>query len=98
MGYENRDCNGAKQTGFMLPQATIRRAARCSTAKAFLRPIKDRPNLDIALGAQAMRVLIDPVSKVAKGVKFRREGSVYNVLADREVILSAGALNTPQVL
>jgi len=97
MGYENRDCNGAKQTGFMLPQATIRRAARCSTAKAFLRPIKDRPNLDIALGAQAMRVLIDPVSKQARGVKFRREGSVYTVLADREVIVSAGALNTPQI-
>ena len=60
-----------------------------------------------------MRVLIDPVSKQARGVKFRqgglvdthsphivfprREGSVYTVLADREVIMSAGALNTPQV-
>ena len=40
MGYENRDCNGARQTGFMLPQGTIRRASRCSTAKAFLRPIR----------------------------------------------------------
>ena len=36
LGYENRDCNGARQTGFMLPQANMRRGARCSTAKAFL--------------------------------------------------------------
>ena len=42
MGYENRDCNGEFQTGFMIPQGTIRRGSRCSTSKAFLRPVRNR--------------------------------------------------------
>ena len=46
---------------------------------------------------QVMRVLVDPVSKTASGVKFRKDGKVYRVFAKKEVILSAGALNTPQV-
>ena len=49
MGYDNRDCNGEFQTGFMIPQGTIRRGSRCSSAKAFLRPIRRRPNLHIAM-------------------------------------------------
>ena len=44
-----------------------------------------------------MRVLIDPVTLAAKGVKYRRGGRTFTVLATREVVLSAGALNTPQV-
>ena len=44
----------------MLSQLTVRRGSRCSTAKAFLRPVRLRPNLHIALRAQALRVLIDP--------------------------------------
>ena len=98
MGYENRDCNGARQTGFMLPQATIRRASRCSTAKAFLRPARNRKNLDIITEAHVMKVLIDKDTKQAYGVKFSRLGKMYKVLAGREVILSAGALNSPQLL
>lgn len=98
MGYENRDCNGETQTGFMLPQATIRRASRCSTAKAFLRPIRERKNLNIALRSHVMKILIDPDSKRAYGVKYWRDGAVYNVYAKKEVILSAGALNSPQIL
>ena len=98
MGYENRDCNGARQTGFMLPQATLRRGSRCSTAKAFLRPARDRDNLDIATGAHVMKILIDPDTRQAQGVKFRRQGKVYKVYSKKEVILSAGALNSPQVL
>ena len=98
IGYENRDCNGARQTGFMLPQATLRRGSRCSTAKAFLRPTRNRDNLDIATGAHVMKVLIDPDTRQAHGVKFRRHGKIYKVYSRKEVIVSAGALNSPQVL
>lgn len=56
LGYENRDINGANQTGFMLAQGTIRRGSRCSTGKAFIRPIKHRKNLHVALKAHVTKV------------------------------------------
>eukprot|EP00090_Calanus_glacialis_P024475 TRINITY_DN3801_c0_g1_i1.p1 TRINITY_DN3801_c0_g1~~TRINITY_DN3801_c0_g1_i1.p1 ORF type:complete len:650 (-),score=121.07 TRINITY_DN3801_c0_g1_i1:510-2459(-) len=98
MGYENRDGNGEFQTGFMIPQGTIRRGSRCSTSKAFLRPVRNRPNLHIALNSQVLKILIDNKSKAAFGVRLKRENSVYTVLAKKEVILSAGTLNTAQLL
>lgn len=98
LGYENRDINGEKQTGFMLTQATMRRGSRCSTAKAFLRPVRQRSNLHIALGAQVTRVLINQVKKQAYGIEFVRNGQKQKVRIKREVILSAGALQTPQLL
>ena len=99
MGYDNRDCNGARQTGFMLPQATIRRGSRCSTAKAFLRQARNRKNLHIALESHVMKVIIDPATRQAIGVKLWREGrGVQSVFSRKEIILSAGALNTPQLL
>jgi len=98
LGYENRDGNGEFQTGFMVAQGTIRRGSRCSTAKAFLRPARSRPNLDIALHSQVLKILVDSKTTAAFGVRVRRGDAVYTVLARKEVILSAGALNTPQLL
>ncbi|KAK2580035.1 hypothetical protein KPH14_012322 [Odynerus spinipes] len=97
LGYENRDINGANQTGFMLTQFTIRRGSRCSTAKAFLRPVKNRPNLHIAMNAQVLRVLFN-ADKRATGVEFLRDGLIQTVRVRREIILSAGAINSPQLL
>ena len=97
LGYENRDINGANQTGFMLAQATIRRGSRCSTAKAFLRPIKNRQNLHIAMNSQAMRVLFNE-DKRATGVEILRDGRLQTVRVRREIVLSAGAINSPQLL
>ena len=71
---------------------------RCSTAKAFLRSARNRKNLDIITEAQVLKVLVDKVVKRAYGVKYLRNGKVYKVIAGREVILSAGALNSPQLL
>ncbi|XP_045465776.1 glucose dehydrogenase [FAD, quinone] [Harmonia axyridis] len=98
LGYDIRDCNGAKQTGFMLSQGTIRRGSRCSTAKAFLRPVRNRSNLHIAMNAQVTKVLIDPVTKKAFGVKFLRNNRIRTVRAKREVILSSGAIGSPHIL
>ena len=98
MGYEHRDGNGAYQTGFMIAQGTIRRGSRCSTAKAFLRPIRKRKNLHIAMHAHVHQILIDPVTKQAHAVKFARKGKIYVIQATKEIILSAGSVNSPQLL
>lgn len=98
MGYENRDINGERQTGFMIAQGTTRRGSRCSTGKAFLRPARLRPNLHVAMYSQVTRVLIDPVSKVAYGVEFMRDRSMHYIRASKEVIVSSGSVNSPQIL
>lgn len=98
IGYDNRDINGDKQTGFMIAQGTIRRGSRCSTGKAFVRPIRLRPNFHLALGAFVTKININPVEKRAYGVEFVRHGRKQHVRARREVILSAGAINSPQLM
>lgn len=96
--YDIRDLNGEQQTGFSFFQYTMRRGYRCSTAKAFLRPIRLRRNLHVALWAHATRVLIEPRTKRAYGVEFIRDGAKRVALARREVILSAGTVASPQLL
>ncbi|XP_070501930.1 glucose dehydrogenase [FAD, quinone] [Chironomus tepperi] len=98
MGYENRDLNGEKQTGFMIAQGTIRRGSRCSTAKAFLRPARLRPNLHIAMFSHVTKVLIDPITKIAYGVEFVRDRKRHYVRAKKEVVLSGGTINSAQLL
>ncbi|XP_060532829.1 glucose dehydrogenase [FAD, quinone] [Cylas formicarius] len=98
MGYDVRDINGEKQTGFALYQMTMRRGARCSAAKSFLRPIRLRKNFHLSMYSHVTRVLIDPVTRRAYGVEFIKNGVKQRVLARKEVILSAGAINSPQIL
>ncbi|XP_003486606.1 glucose dehydrogenase [FAD, quinone]-like [Bombus impatiens] len=98
MGYENRDLNGERQTGFMFPQGTIRHGSRCSTGKAFLRPASARKNLHVAMHAHVTKILIDPSSKRAYGVEFFRYGRTLRVHASKEVIVSAGSISSPQLL
>ncbi|XP_020290736.1 glucose dehydrogenase [FAD, quinone]-like [Pseudomyrmex gracilis] len=98
MGYDIIDINGEQQTGFAFFQYTMRRASRCSTAKAFVRPIQLRKNFDLSLWSHVTRILIDPRSKRAYGVKFIRNGREEVVFAKKEVILSAGAINSVQLL
>lgn len=98
MGYPNRDINGADQAGFMVAQGTIRRGSRCSTAKAFLRPIRLRRNIHISLNSHVTRILINPTTKKAYGVEFVRAGRKHVIFARKEIIMSAGSINTPQIL
>ncbi|XP_033207048.1 glucose dehydrogenase [FAD, quinone]-like isoform X2 [Belonocnema kinseyi] len=98
MGYNIVDVNGEQQTGFSLYQYTMRRATRCSSAKAFIRPIRLRPNFHLALWSHVTKVLIDPRTRKAYGVSFIRDGKHQIVYARKEVILSAGAINSPQLL
>lgn len=98
MGYDIVDVNGAQQTGYAWYQFTIRRGTRCSAAKAFLRPVRLRQNLHIALFSHVTKVLIDSDTKRAYGVEFIRDGKKQAVFASREVILAAGAVASPQLL
>ncbi len=92
----NPDFNGAEQEGAGPYQMTIRGARRNSAARAFLRPAMKRPNLRVITDAQVTRVLIE--GGRATGVEFRQGGQVQRLLARREVILSGGAVNSPQLL
>lgn len=98
MGYENIDVNGPSQTGFTFSHGTLRDGLRCSTAKGFLRSASKRKNLHISTHSNVDKILIGETSMTAYGVQFRREGRLYKVFANYEVILSAGAIQSPQLL
>jgi len=93
---QTADFNGAEQEGFGSYQTTSIRGRRCSAARAFLGEAKRRPNLSILTGAHATRVLLE--GRRATGVEFRCDGALEQVRARHEVILSAGALQSPQLL
>jgi choline dehydrogenase-like flavoprotein len=91
------DYNGRQQEGFGRGQYTIRGGYRSSAATAYLRPAKSRPNLDVMTGALATRVLMQGTR--ATGVEYIKGiRETVRVNADREVILSGGAFNTPPLL
>ena len=97
LGYiENKDFNGAKQEGFGQYQVTHRHGSRCSTAKAYLHPAKKRPGLQIITKALAHRVVIEDGKAV--GIVYEKGGNLHEIRASKEVILSGGAFNSPQLL
>jgi len=91
----NHGFNGPEQEGVGYYQATAREGIRCSAAAAYLKPARHRPNLEVITGAQAERVVIE--NGRAIGIVFRRDGALQTAQAG-EVILSAGAIGTPQLL
>ncbi|TKR30831.1 choline dehydrogenase [Luteimonas gilva] len=93
---QNGDFNGPQQQGVGFYQVTQRDGARCSAAVAYLDPAKPRPNLHIRTGALARRILIE--NGRAVGAVFGHEGRETEVRAEREVLLSGGAINSPQLL
>ncbi|WP_224816044.1 GMC family oxidoreductase [Hasllibacter sp. MH4015] len=97
-GYKfNPDYNGAEQEGVGYFQLTSRNGRRCSAAVAYLKPIKDRDNLRIITHAQVERILLDGTRAV--GVTYTDRGGAQQVVkAGREIILSGGAINSPQLL
>ncbi|MBX9459496.1 MAG: FAD-dependent oxidoreductase [Rhizobium sp.] len=92
----NPDFNGASQEGVGIYQITTRKGIRASASSAYLRPAMRRPNLTVLTHAQATRILFE--GKRAVGVEYRRGGKLLTIRARREVILSAGAVNSPQLL
>ncbi len=95
----NPDYNGERQEGISYVQRTAYKGRRMSTSRAFLKPAKSRPNLTLRTNAHATRVLLE--GKQAVGVEYAkggRGGRTVQVLAGRDVILSGGAINSPQLL
>ncbi len=95
----NDDFNGATQEGIGLHQVTQINGERSSVARGYLHPIMGkRANLEVITHAQVQSVVIDAKSKRAVAVKFLQNGSLRTIAAKREIILSAGAFQSAQLL
>ncbi|NNE52996.1 MAG: choline dehydrogenase [Sulfitobacter sp.] len=96
-GYpRNPDYNGEDQEGVGYFQLTMKGGQRCSSAKAYLKPARGRHNLEVITDAQTERLLIEEGRAV--GVRARLPQGMTDIRARREVVLSAGAIGSPQIL
>ncbi|MFT5173757.1 MAG: choline dehydrogenase [Gammaproteobacteria bacterium] len=91
-----KDYNGVSQDGISMSQVTIRGGRRMSTAYCYLDPARDRPNLTIRANALTECVLLE--GKKCIGVRYSIKGQQREAMATREVIISAGTINSPQLL
>jgi choline dehydrogenase len=92
----NSDFNSGDQSGVGLYQVTTRDGRRSSAAVAYIRPAMGRPNFDLRTNCQVRRILFE--GQRAVGVEFVERGKRHRLMAEREVILSAGAIATPHLL
>jgi choline dehydrogenase len=91
-----RDYNGASQDGIAMSQATIASGRRMSTAACYLDPVRKRPNLHIETNALTEGLLLE--GRRCVGVRYSVGGAIREARAGREVVISAGAINSPQLL
>ncbi len=92
----NPDYNGATQDGIAMSQASIASGRRMSTARCYLDPIRHRTNLRIETDALTEALILD--GKHCIGVRYAVRGSTHEARAAREVVVSAGSINSPQLL
>lgn len=92
----NPDYNGARQDGIAMSQATIASGRRMSTAACYLTPVRNRPNLHIQTGALTQGVILE--GKRCIGVRYAVGSTRHEARAGREVVISAGSINSPQLL
>lgn len=98
LGYKTLlDINAEEYIGLNVIQGTLDGNRRCTTAKAFLVPAKDRPNFHVIKHAHVTKVNVDK-NKRATGVQFVVNGRKLTVNAKKEIVLSAGTVQTPQIL
>jgi choline dehydrogenase len=90
------DYNAGQQEGFGAMDMNIDRGARCSASRAYLDPVKKRPNLTIVTHAKVQRVLLE--NKHAVGLNYKVKGKEHTARCNREVILSAGSIGSPHIL
>jgi choline dehydrogenase len=93
---ETDDFNNLTQEGVGYYQLSTHKGLRCSTAVAYLNPIKSRSNLTILTDSQVMRIIFEGRRAVA--IELIRDGKKQTIRANKEIILSAGALQSPQIL
>ena len=92
----NEDPNGAEQDGISRMESTVAGGRRASSARAYLTPALGRPNLTVATGALVHRIVLEGGRAV--GVDYEQNGQSIRARADREIVLSAGAYGSPQIL
>ena len=92
----NDDFNGAEQEGVGYYQVTQKDGLRCSAAKAFLTPNLHRPNLTVMTDIQVSKLIVENNS--VRGICYQQNGLTKQLFAEKEVLLSAGAFNSPQLL
>lgn len=98
-GYKEIDYNGESEIGFSILQSTMKNGERFSANRAFLEPVRGRKNLHVVTRSLVTKILIDPRNKTAYGVEYKWLGLFKTqAVATKEVILSAGAINSPQLL
>jgi choline dehydrogenase-like flavoprotein len=98
-GYQDLDYNAENQIGYSILQSTMKNGERWSSYRAFLEPARRRKNLHVVTGSLVTKILIDPHNKTAYGVEYKSLGIFTNqAIARKEVILSAGSINSPQLL
>jgi choline dehydrogenase len=96
-GYpRSKDVNGFQQEGFGRMDMTVGEGRRCSAARAYLRPALARPNLTVITHALATRIVFE--GRRARGLVYARGGEIHRVRVDKELIVSAGPINSPQLL
>lgn len=98
LGYNFIDYNGEDYIGFSYLQTTMKNGTRDSSNRAYLHPVKNRPNLTVTKNSLVTKLLFDSDKKRAIGVEFIKMNRVYQVYARKEIILSAGAIGSPQIL
>ena len=97
LGYKrNDDYNGEDQEGVGHFQMTMRNGRRCSSATAFLKTAKGRPNLHVFTGAKTLGLIME--GRRAAGIRVRQGDRVIEARASREIVLSAGSLGSPHIM
>ncbi|HEX2528137.1 MAG TPA: GMC family oxidoreductase N-terminal domain-containing protein [Geminicoccus sp.] len=92
----NADFNGAKQAGSGVYQTTIRGGKRCSAAVGYLNPARSRPNLEVMTDCRTTKIIVEQGRAV--GVRFLQANNEREVRANREILLTAGAIGSPKLL
>jgi choline dehydrogenase len=90
------DHNGERQEGLHIAQALVHQGLRWSAARGYLRPAELRPNLTVMTHGRVHKIMFD--KDQARGVEVEHQGAVHALSANKEVVLCAGAFNTPQLL
>ncbi|CAH1099114.1 unnamed protein product [Psylliodes chrysocephalus] len=101
IGYEHsKDLNGWQYTGFSITQSNTRNGVRLSTARAYLRPQRFNRNLHVMLNSTATKIILKTqgTQKIVDIVEFVYKGTTHRVKVNKEVVLAAGAVNSPQIL
>lgn len=98
LGYNYTDLNGRYHVGIMAPMMNTKHGKRQDAGTAFLLPILSRPNLKVLPKSFVTKILINATTKTTEGVLFARNKKLYRAKVTKDVIVSAGAINSAQIL